>query len=149
MIIHMSKSATAEQQQSVLDRVKQAGFNHDVSHGTTGIELTGVLGDTSRIEESFFAEMDGVDKVIRISKPYKLVSREYSPKTRIVKVGDAHWPRHGTHGRPVLAGERGASPHYCQVRGGTGDPHHAGWRVQAVHLSVQFSGAGSSRTCSA
>lgn len=84
----MSKSATPQQEQEVLNRITQAGFGYEVIHGSTGIDVIGVLGDLSGVEESYFAEVDGVDKVIRISKPYKLVSREFSPDTKIIKVGN-------------------------------------------------------------
>jgi 3-deoxy-7-phosphoheptulonate synthase len=46
----------------------------------------GVLGDATGIEESRFLELDGVDKVIRISRPYKLVSREFSPASKIIDI---------------------------------------------------------------
>jgi len=48
-----------------------------------------VLGDVSRIEEGYFQECVGVDKVIRISRPYKLVSREFQPGQKVVMVGSA------------------------------------------------------------
>jgi 3-deoxy-7-phosphoheptulonate synthase len=88
MIIHMAKGATQEQEKAVLDRISTRGFEYEIIHGSTGIDVIGVLGDLSGVEESYFAELDGVDKVIRISKPYKLVSREYSAKSKVVRVGD-------------------------------------------------------------
>ncbi len=88
MIIHMKKSATEEQQQKVLERISDIGFNYEIIHGSTGIDVVGVLGDLSGVEESYFGELDGVDKVIRISKPYKLVSREYSAASKIAIAGD-------------------------------------------------------------
>ncbi len=86
MIIHMAKGSTPDQEQVVLDRIKKRGFSYDVIHGSTGIDVIGVLGDLSNVEESYFAELNGVDKVVRISKPYKLVSREFSKATRIIQV---------------------------------------------------------------
>ncbi|MFW5774933.1 MAG: 3-deoxy-7-phosphoheptulonate synthase [Chitinivibrionales bacterium] len=88
MIIHMARNATREQENMVLERIQARGFGYEIIHGATGVDVIGVLGDLSGVEESYFAEIDGVDKVIRISKPYKLVSREYHPATRVVSVGD-------------------------------------------------------------
>jgi 3-deoxy-7-phosphoheptulonate synthase len=82
MIIHMTRDATQEQEKTVLDRITGKGFGYEIIHGKTGINVIGVLGDLSNVEESYFAELDGVDKVIRISKPYKLVSRDYARDTR-------------------------------------------------------------------
>ncbi|KMQ50634.1 3-deoxy-7-phosphoheptulonate synthase [Chitinispirillum alkaliphilum] len=87
MIIHMHKDASPDQEKKVLNKIKQAGFDYEIIHGTTGIDIIGILGDLSGVEESYFGELDGVDKVIRISKPYKLVSREYSAASKVVDVG--------------------------------------------------------------
>jgi 3-deoxy-7-phosphoheptulonate synthase len=88
MIIHIQKDASPDQRRIVLEKITAAGFSYDVSHGLTGVDVIGVLGDLTRVEESYFAELEGVEKVLRISRPYKLVSREYLNTTRIVKAGD-------------------------------------------------------------
>ena len=88
MIIHMAGNATPGQQQRVLDRIKQAGFHHEVIRGETGINVIGVLGDTSGAEESYFEELDGVAKVTRVTKPYKRVSRKTTVDQKIVRIGD-------------------------------------------------------------
>jgi 3-deoxy-7-phosphoheptulonate synthase len=88
MIIHLKKGISREQARTVLDRITTAGFKFETIHGSTGIDVIGILGDLSGVEESSFSELDGVDKVLRISKPYKLVSRQYSATDKIVSVGD-------------------------------------------------------------
>lgn len=88
MIIHLKKEITPAQEKAVLDRITGGGFKYETIHGSTGINVIGILGDLSAIEESYFSELEGVDKVLRISKPYKLVSRQYSAKNKVVKVGD-------------------------------------------------------------
>lgn len=88
MIIHMARNSTPEQEKVVLERIAAKGFGHHIIHGSTGIDVIGVLGDLSSVEESYFAELDGVDKVVRISKPYKMVSREFSSESRVVSAGD-------------------------------------------------------------
>lgn len=95
MIIHMARDADPGQVENVLHRIRAKGFDYEIIHGTTGVDVIGVLGDLSNVEESTFAELDGVEKVIRISKPYKLISRKYAKDaqplektTRIIRVGD-------------------------------------------------------------
>jgi 3-deoxy-7-phosphoheptulonate synthase len=88
MIIHMAKNATPGREKAVISRITAAGFSYEIIHGSTGINVIGVLGDLSKIEESYFAELEGVDKVIRISKPYKLVSREFSAASKVIRIGD-------------------------------------------------------------
>jgi len=87
MIIHMAREASEKDRREVLDAILSSGLKYDLSHGATGIELIGILGDTSQIEEGRFFELNGVDKVIRISRPYKLVSREFSSASKIIDVG--------------------------------------------------------------
>ncbi len=96
MIIHMSKEATPEQTKAVFRRIEAKDAKYEVIHGTTGINVIGVLGDMSRVEESYFSELDGVEKVIRISKTYKQISRQYAhegrirdKETRAIRVKDA------------------------------------------------------------
>jgi 3-deoxy-7-phosphoheptulonate synthase len=88
MIIHLSKDASQQDKQEVIDRIHAVGLKHEFLHSTTGITLIGVLGDTSAVEEGYFLELSCVDKVIRISRPYKLVSREFSSASKIVSAGD-------------------------------------------------------------
>jgi 3-deoxy-7-phosphoheptulonate synthase len=88
MIIHMSKLSTQDQEAAVLSRIKAKGFTYDVIHGSTGIDVIGILGDLSKVEESYFAELEGVDKVVRISKPYKLVSREFAAQSKTISIGE-------------------------------------------------------------
>jgi len=88
MIIHMSKLATPEDQKRVLSRITGAGFKYDVIEGATGVNVIGILGDLSQISETYFEDLEGVDKVVRISKAYKLVSREYSSASKVIDLGD-------------------------------------------------------------
>lgn len=86
MIIHMSNAATPPQEKRVLERIAGVGFGYEIIHGKTGVNVIGVLGDLSGVEASFFEELDGVDKVIRITKPYKRVSRKADGDARTVDV---------------------------------------------------------------
>jgi 3-deoxy-7-phosphoheptulonate synthase len=88
MIIHLTRDATAKDKEDILDRIQAAGLGYEDLHSTTGTVLIGVLGDTSTVEEGYFLELSGVDKVIRISRPYKLVSREFSSASKTVFAGD-------------------------------------------------------------
>jgi 3-deoxy-7-phosphoheptulonate synthase len=86
MIIRLRKGATAEQLQEVVRRIETSGFRADVSIGVDRV-VVGVIGNTQTLEENLFDELDWVDSVIRISRPYKLVSREYNPNPRKIRVG--------------------------------------------------------------
>jgi 3-deoxy-7-phosphoheptulonate synthase len=106
MIIRLRKGTTPDQIQEIIGRIEAEGFRPDVS---VGIETTviGVVGNTQALDENLFRELEWVDSVIRITRPYKLVSREYSPLTRKIRVGDVTFG----HGPVVIL----AGP--CSVEG--------------------------------
>ena len=55
-----------------------------VSRGTVHT-IIGLVGDTSRFMAIPRKQMEGVDHVIQIGKPYKMVSRDLHPATTTVK----------------------------------------------------------------
>lgn len=85
MIIIMENGASGGQIQSVVDKVERLGFS---SHLSTGEERTiiGVIGDERPLSESFFQMMDGVERVVRVLKPYKLASRDFQPEDTVVPI---------------------------------------------------------------
>lgn len=87
MIIVMRRGHSAEELQNIRERMESQGFE---LHLSEGIEKTiiGLIGDTARIAEMPLAALPGVETVMRVSKPYKVVSREFHPEDRIVRCGD-------------------------------------------------------------
>ncbi len=85
MIVVMRKGASQEAIQGVVARIKELGFR---AHLSTGEEQTiiGVIGDERPVQESVFRIMEGVEKVVRILKPYKLASRDFHPSDTIVPI---------------------------------------------------------------
>ena len=85
MIVVMRNGASREQIQSVVARVSDLGFR---AHLSTGEERTiiGVIGDERPLSDSVFRTMDGVEKVVRILRPFKLASRDFHPHDTIVPI---------------------------------------------------------------
>lgn len=80
-MIIMRTNATQEQIGAVVAQVEQCGLK---AHLSTGEERTviGVVGDGRPINlREHFSLLDGVDRIVPISHPYKLVSREFIPET--------------------------------------------------------------------
>jgi 3-deoxy-7-phosphoheptulonate synthase len=89
MMIVMKGDATEEQIAHIIDRVEQAGAKAHPSRGELHTVI-GAIGDDPKIIAGLqLSGEPGVDKVIPISKPYKLVSRELHPDDHVVRVGDA------------------------------------------------------------
>jgi 3-deoxy-7-phosphoheptulonate synthase len=51
--------------------------------------IIGLVGDTARFEAIPFLQLPGVERVIRVGKPYKMVARDLHPQPSTVKVGTA------------------------------------------------------------
>lgn len=87
MMVIMRDGASDEEIQHLIDKVKSVGLDVHVSRGEFKT-LIGLLGDTAKARELPLSAFPGVEKVVPILKPYKLVSREFKEEDTIVKVGD-------------------------------------------------------------
>ena len=84
MLIVMQPNAGEEKIQKVIDFIKQKGFDAHISKGADHT----VIGAVGRqvIDKRDIELLDGVKEVIRISSPYKLVSRVFKPTDTIIDV---------------------------------------------------------------
>jgi len=87
MVVVMGAEATDEQVAAVVDLIEDAGGETFVSRGKHRT-IVGLLGDTERFMALPLAGMSGVDQVVRIGKPYKLVAAESRPAASVVQVGN-------------------------------------------------------------
>jgi 3-deoxy-7-phosphoheptulonate synthase len=82
MMIIMRSDASSEQVSSVVQRVESLGLQ---GHLSQGVERTviGIVGDRRHVTEAQFVHLPGVDRVVPISRPYKLTSREFKPDNSV------------------------------------------------------------------
>ncbi len=85
-MIVMRPHAREAEIQRVVQRVRDLGFTPHVSRGVERVVI-GVVGPTRIADPSIFLHMPGVQKVVPISAPYKLASREFHPEDTAVQVG--------------------------------------------------------------
>jgi len=87
MIVVMKVGSSDKDVDSVVKRIEGAGLK---THVSQGVERTiiGVVGQIFPELQDMLEMLHGVDEVIRVSKPYKLSSREFHPLDTTVKVGD-------------------------------------------------------------
>lgn len=86
MVVVMSPEATTSDIEAVVARVTDAGGEAFVSRGVSRT-IIGLVGDVERFLTLNLRVMPGVSEVLRISTPYKLVSRQNHPETTTVYVG--------------------------------------------------------------
>ncbi len=82
MMIIMKPNATPQQVEHVIGHIKAAGL---AVHLSQGVETTiiGAIGETHNIPTERFEVLDGVLEVQRITKPYKLASRQFHPENSV------------------------------------------------------------------
>ena len=86
MVIVMTSAATAGDLDEVVRHVEGAGGAAFVSRGVSRT-IVGVVGDDDVLETVDVGLLPGVGEVIRITAPYKLVSRENHVRTSTISVG--------------------------------------------------------------
>ncbi len=86
MLIVMNQDATAEQIARVTSAVQELGFQ---AHPMPGAQRTAVCvtGNQGLVPIESFAGLPGIKEIIRVSKPYKLVSREFKPEGTVLRFG--------------------------------------------------------------
>ncbi|MBB6474611.1 3-deoxy-7-phosphoheptulonate synthase [Sphaerisporangium rubeum] len=86
MVIVMAPEATRQDVDAVVEVVAAAGGSAFVSRGVSRT-IIGLVGDVAQFGTLDLAGMRGVADVMRITAPYKLVSRENHPDRTTVRVG--------------------------------------------------------------
>ncbi len=84
MLVVMQAHATEEQVRAVCQKIETLGYR---AHAIPGAERTaiGITGNQGEVEPGALDEMPGVQEVIRVTKPYKLVSRDIKSDNTIVR----------------------------------------------------------------
>jgi len=88
MLIVMEHSATQQQIETVIRAVKRLGFAPQPIPGQNRVAI-GVLGNQAYVDEEPFRDLPGIQELIHVTKPYKLVSRDFHPSDSVVTVGGA------------------------------------------------------------
>ena len=91
MVVVMKPEATGPEVDAVVGRVTDAGGEAFVSRGVTRT-IIGLVGDVDSFRALNLRAMKGVADVVRISVPYKLVSRQHHSAMTTVYVGSQRVP---------------------------------------------------------
>jgi 3-deoxy-7-phosphoheptulonate synthase len=109
MIVVTTPGITDSELDGLIEHVERAGLRTHVSRGEHRT-IVGCVGDTASLEEAGLTSLPGVEQVMRVLKPYKLASREFSVAATHVPVGDAVGTVFGGREIVVIAGP-------CSVEG--------------------------------
>lgn len=87
MLLILEPNTQKEQQEKIIQRIETLGLEAHVLPGK-GRFAIGITGNSSPLEPNQFSGLSGIQEYIRVSKPYKLCSRDFKEENTIVKVGE-------------------------------------------------------------
>ena len=82
MMLIMKMEATQEQISQAVEIIENRGLKAHLSHGEERTVI-GIVGNTVGVLPEDFGHVPGVERVVRISRPYKLASREFIPRDSV------------------------------------------------------------------
>lgn len=87
MLIVLQKQASSTEVEQVVESVENLGFQAKVIPGAGRVAI-GVVGNQGYVEDAAISRLPGVSHVIHVTKPYKLVSRDFNPENTVVTIGE-------------------------------------------------------------
>ena len=86
MIAILKKDAAPQAVEHLVDWIGTKGLTAHVSHGENEI-IIGLVGDTTKIDPFLLESMDIVERVQRVSEPFKKANRKFHPTDTVVDFG--------------------------------------------------------------
>ena len=107
MIAILKESASDEAVSHIVSWIEKKGLKTDVSRGENET-IIGLVGDTTKIDPFLLESMDVVERVQRVSEPFKRANRKFHPEDSVIDCG--HGVKIGGDQFQVIAGP-------CSVEG--------------------------------
>jgi 3-deoxy-7-phosphoheptulonate synthase len=100
MLVIMKNDASEGQIEAVIKHIESLGFRGLPVPGAQRTAIC-IVGNQGFVEDSQLLSLDGVKETLRVTKPYKLVSRETHPQNSVIEIGGV---RIGGNRPVVMAG---------------------------------------------
>ncbi len=88
MIAVLKPGASPERTEHLISWLKEQGLGVHISNGEFQTVL-GLIGNTEKVDMEMIQSLDIVEKVTRVSDPFKAAGRKFHPEDTVVRVGDA------------------------------------------------------------
>ena len=86
MVVVMKPGFTLGQMETVKRAMEAGGVRVMVSEGTQ-TTILGAEGDASGLDQEFLSQLPGVERVMRVTEPYKKANRKYHPDDSVIDMG--------------------------------------------------------------
>lgn len=85
MIVVMKQNATSAQMDAAVQVMKEGGVKVMISQGSE-VTILGAEGNAKNIDQERLAQLPGVERVMRVSEPFKMANRKYHPDDTIIEL---------------------------------------------------------------
>jgi 3-deoxy-7-phosphoheptulonate synthase len=100
MLVVMKSHATADEIERVLETIRRMGLSPHPMPGATRTAI-GITGNTGAVDSRTIEVLPGVHELLRVTKPYKLASREMRAHDTVVRMSQGSF---GGGGFTIIAG---------------------------------------------
>ena len=83
----MKRDAQKDDVEKLIEELEQHHISVQINEGVE-CKVLGLIGDTASLDQDSISMHDGVDRVMRVSEPFKKANRKFHPHDTIVEVGD-------------------------------------------------------------
>ena len=87
MVIVMKPGTSQEEIHRLAGQLEEQGLKVGITNGV-GCSILGLVGDTTAVDMDKLSINDHVERVMRVSEPYKRANRKFHPEDTVVRVGD-------------------------------------------------------------
>ena len=86
MVLVLKHGCTAEQMQEAILAMEKGGVKVMISQGAE-TTILGAEGSAANLDEEFLSQLPGVERVMRVTEPYKKANRKYHPDDSVIDIG--------------------------------------------------------------
>jgi 3-deoxy-7-phosphoheptulonate synthase len=88
MVIVMKPGTSQEEIRKLAGQMEEQGMKVGITNGV-GCSILGLVGDTTSVDMDMLSINENVERVMRVSEPYKRANRKFHPEDTVVQVGSA------------------------------------------------------------
>lgn len=87
MVVILKQNFTAEQMEEAIRAMEAGGVRVMVSKGSE-TTILGAEGDAGKLDEELLSQLPGVERVMRVSEPFKKANRKFHPDDSVIRIGE-------------------------------------------------------------
>ena len=88
MVVVMKPGTKKEEIDALAKSFEDQGLNVGVTNGV-GCTILGLVGDTTAVDIDKISILPNVERIMRVSEPYKKANRKFHPQDSVIQVGSA------------------------------------------------------------